>query len=186
MAVFQTPFGTNTLVGAGGNVVETVHNQFGPRDVGGTVGVLKVEGMEEELVIDFDADYFASDFIGARDYVLPGGAVIKNVYIDVEEAFTLTGTTPALEVGTLSSEATNGFTVTEAQLEATGSVNLTSALSGTWDSEAPLAANTPIGFVLSGTNPVMGNSGKARITIQFYRINRAPSPAKPPPAPVLP
>lgn len=187
MAVFQTPFGTNTLVGAGGNVVETVHNQFGPRDVGGTVGVLKVEGMEEELVIDFDADYFASNFIGARKYVLPGGAVIKNVYVDVEDAFTLTGTTPALRIGTEGSEATNGVTVSEAQLESTGSYNVTSTLAGTWDNEAPLAANTTIGFALSGTTPVMGvAAGKARVTIQFYRINRAPSPAKPPPSPVLP
>lgn len=177
MAIYKTPFGNGVLVGSGGNVVEDVHNQFGPRDVGGTVGVLKVEGMEEELVIDFDGRYFADDFIGARPYVLPAGAVIKNVYIDVEEAFTLTGTTPALEVGTEGSEATNGFTVTEAQLEATGSENLTSALSGTWDAETPLAANTTIGFALSGTNPVMDPSGKARITIQFYRINRAPSPA---------
>jgi hypothetical protein len=187
MAVFQTPFGTNTTVANGGNVVETVHNQFGPRDVGGTVGVLKVEGLEEELVIDFDANYFASDFIGARNYVLPGGAVIKNVYVDVEEAFALTGTTPALRVGTDGSEATNGASISEAQLESTGSYNVTSTLAGTWDNEVPLADNTQIGFALSGTTPVMGVAGgKARITIQFYRINRAPSPAKPPPSPVLP
>lgn len=178
MAIFQTPFGTNTLVGAGGNVVETVRNQFGPRDVGGTVGVNKVEGMKEELVIDFDGVFFNDGFVGSRNFVLPAGAVITDVYMDVEEAFVVSGTTPALEVGTAGSEATNGFTVTEAQLEATGSVNLTSALSGTWDAEVPLAANTTIGFVLSGTTPAVTDAGKARITILFNRINRAPSPAK--------
>lgn len=177
MAVYQTPFGNGVLVGSGGNVVENVHNQFGPRDVGGTVGVLKVEGMEEELVIDFDGAYFNDGFVGARDYVLPAGAVIKNVYMDVEEAFVTGGTFTALDIGTKGSEATNGFSVTDTQLEATGSVNLTSELSGTWDGEAPLAANTPIGFVLTGTGASLTNAGKARITIQFYRINRAPSPA---------
>jgi hypothetical protein len=179
MAVFQTPFGTNTLVGAGGNVVEVVHNQFGPRDTGGTVGVLKVEGMEEELVIDFTGEFFNEDFIGNREYILPAGTVIKNVYMDVEEVFVTGGTFTALDIGTVGSEATNGFSVTSGQLEAAASVNLTSALSGTWDSEAPLAANTPIGFVLTGSGASLTNAGKARITIQFYRINRAPSPAAP-------
>lgn len=179
MTVYQTPFGNGVLVASGGNVVENVHNQFGPRDVGGTVGVLKVEGMEEELVIDFTGEYFNEDFIGARDYVLPAGAVIKNVYMDVEEVFVTGGTFTALDIGTKETEATNGFSVSDTQLEATGSVNLTSALSGTWDSEAPLAANTPIGFVLTGAGASLTNEGKARITIQFYRINRAPSPALP-------
>lgn len=178
MAIYTTPFGNGVLVGSGGNVVENVRNQFGPRDVGGTVGVLKVEGMDEELVIDFDGTFFNDGFVGSRNFVLPAGAVIKDVFMDVEEAFVVSGTTPALEVGTAGSEATNGFTVTEAQLEATASVNLTSALSGTWDAEAPLAANTTIGFVLSGTGtPAVTDAGKARITIRFYRINRAPSPA---------
>lgn len=179
MAVEITRFGNGTLVGAGGNVVETVRNQFGPRDVGGTVGVLKVEGMEEELVIDFDGKYFNEGLVGARDYVLPAGAVIKNVYMDVEEVFAVSGTTPTLKIGTLGSEATNGASATKAQLEATASVNLTGTLAGTWDAEAPLAANTPVSLVLNGASAAVTNAGKARITIQFYRINRAPSPALP-------
>jgi len=183
---YTSPFGNGVLVGSGGNVTSNVHNQFGPRDAGDTVGVLKIEGMEEELVIDFTGGGFNDNFVGNIPFVLPAGAVIKNVYMDVEEVFVVTGTTPALEVGTKGSEATNGFTVTEAQLEATGSVNLTAALSGTWDTEVPLAANTIVGFALSGTGtPAVTDAGKARITIQFYRINRAPSPALPG-GPVLP
>lgn len=178
MAVFTTPFGTNTLVGSGGNVVETVRNQFGPRDVGGTVGVNKIEGMKEELVIDFDGEYFNAGLTGVRPFVLPAGAVIKDVFIDVEDVFVVTGTTPSLKVGTATTEATNGFTVSEAQLESTGSYNLTSTLAGTWDNEVPLAANTIIGFALAGTTPAVTNAGKARITIHFYRTNRAPSPAR--------
>lgn len=177
MAVYTTPFGNGVLVGSGGNVVENVRNQFGPRDVGGTVGVNKVEGMKEELIIDFDGEYFNQGLIGVRNFVLPAGAVIRSVYVDVEDAFNMTGTTPTLKVGTAGSEATNGFTVTEAQLESTGSYNLTSTLAGTWDNEVPLAANTTIAFVLAGTTPALTNAGKARITILFERINRAPSPA---------
>lgn len=185
MARYQTPFGNNVLVGSGGNVTSVVHNNFGPRDTGETVGVNKVEGMKEELVMDLTPELINDGQL--IPFVLPAGAVITAVYMDVEEAFTLTGTTPAVEVGTAGSEATNGFTITEAQLEATASVNLTAALSGTWDGEAPLAANTIIGIAVSGsgTPTVADGAGKARITILFDRINRAPSPALPG-GPVLP
>jgi hypothetical protein len=186
MALFKTPFGNGVLVGSGGNVVEDVYNQFGPRDVGGTVGVNKVEGMKEELIIDFSAEYFNDLNDGLMPFVLPAGAVIKAVYIDVEEVFVVTGTNPTLLVGTDGSEVTNGFVVSEAILEATGSANLTATLAGTWDAEVPLAANTTIGFALGGTgSPAITDAGKARITILFDRINRAPSPAVPG-GPVLP
>lgn len=178
MARYQTPFGNNVLTGSGGNVTQVVHNNFGPRDTGETVGVNKVEGVKEELIIDLTPELINQGQL--IPFVLPAGAVIKDVYMDVEKVFVLTGTTPAVEVGTSGTEATNGFTITEAQLEATGSVNLTSALSGTWDSEAPLAANTTVGIVVSGSGgpAVANNNGKARVTILFDRINRAPSPAR--------
>lgn len=175
----RSPFGNGVLVGSGGNVTQNVHTLFGTRDADGTVGVNKVEGMKEELIIDFSGDLFNTEPDGLIPFVLPAGAVIKDVYIDVEESFDLTGTTPTLEVGTNGSEATNGFTVSDTILEGTGSHNLTSELSGTWDAEAPLAANTVIGFVLGGTNDPTITGGKARITIMFHRINRAPSPALP-------
>lgn len=179
MAFERSSFGNGVLVGDGGNVTQDVHTLFGTRDADGTVGVNKVEGMKEELIIDFSGDLFNTEPDGLIPFVLPAGAVITAVYMDVEEAFALTGTTPALEVGTAESEATNGFSVTKAQLEDTNSVNLTSALSGTWDGEAPLAANTIVGFALSGTDTPTITGGKARITILFDRINRAPSPALP-------
>lgn len=177
MSRYITPFGNNVLVGSGGNVTTQVHNNFGPRDAGDTVGVNKVEGMKEELVIDLTPELINDGQL--IPFVLPAGAVVTAVYMDVEEAFVVTGTTPAVEIGTDGTEATNGFTITEAQLEATASVNLTGALSGTWDAEAPLAANTTIGIAVSGTDTptVADGQGKARVTILFDRINRAPSPA---------
>jgi hypothetical protein len=186
MAVFTTPFGNGVLVGSGGNVVENVHNQFGPRDTGGTVGVNKVEGIKEELIFDFTGEMFNDLPDGLKPFVLPAGAVIKSVYIDVEEVFVVTGTNPTVLIGTDGSEVTNGFVISEAVLEATGSANLTSTLTGTWDGEAPLAANTTIGIALGGTGtPAITDAGKARISILFERINRAPSPAVPG-GPVLP
>ena len=173
-------FGNGTLTGSGGNVTSKVHTHFGPRtpDTDGNMGVNKVEGMKEELVIHLTGEMYASVADTLMPYVLPAGAVIKDVYIDVEEVFAVGGTsTPRVVIGTEGTEATNGFVISEAILEATGSANLTSTLAGTWDNEAPLAANTKIGIAMAGTNPTLSTSGKARITVLFHRINRAPSPA---------
>lgn len=178
MAGFETSkFGNGiSSLSAGGNVVVASgapHNYFGPRDSGGTAGVLKVEGLTEQLIINLDGTMFNDGVdAGLVNYIIPAGSIIKAAYIDVETAFALSGTdTLAVEVGTATTEATNGFTITEAQIEATNSVNLTSALSGTWDSEAPLAADTTVAIVLSGTNPVITDAGKARITIVYDRAN---------------
>jgi hypothetical protein len=170
-------FGNGVLTGSGGNVVENVHTRFNTQKIGGGAGVNKIEGMKEELIIDFTGEMFADEADGLKPFVLPKGAIITDVFAYVDEAFVATGTTPALEVGTDGSEATNGFTIAEAKLEAVGAYNLTSELSGTWDAEAPLAANTKIGFALSGTTPALTRAGKMRISIFFVRTDVAPSPA---------
>ena len=164
-------FGNGTLVGSGGNVTTNVHTHFGNRDTGGTTGVLHRVGNKESLVISFDGKLYNDVDNVLVAHVIPAGSVIKGVYMDVKTAFTVGGTTPALEVGTDGSEATNGFTVSEAQLEATDSVNLTSALSGTWDGEAPLAADTTVGFALSGTSPTVDDDGEVVFTIDYVRTS---------------
>lgn len=178
MGYAQSPFGNNVLVGSGGNVTSVVSNHYGQRNVGGTIGVDKVEGMKEELVIDLTGEFFNDKPDGLVPFVLPAGAVIKAVYIDVEDVFVVTGTNPTVLIGTNGSEVTNGFVISKAILEATGSANLTATLAGTWDNEVPLAANTQVGIALGGTGgPAVTDAGKARVTILFDRINRAPSPA---------
>ncbi len=177
---FTTPFGNGVLVGSGGNVVSNVHNHFGPRDIDddSSFGVNKIEGMKEELILHISGQGFADFPDTLMPFVLPAGAVIKSVYIDVEEVFVITGSTPTILVGTNGSEVTNGFVISEAILEALGSANLTATLAGTWDNEVPLAANTTIGLALGGTGgPALSTVGKARVTINFDRVNRAPSPA---------
>jgi hypothetical protein len=177
MSYEVSKFGNGVLTGSGGNVVENVHTRYNTQELGGGAGVNKVEGMKEELVLDFTGLMFNDEADGLKPFVLPAGAIITDVFAYVEEAFVVSGTTPALEVGTNGSEATNGFTVSEAQLEATGAYNLTSALAGTWDAEAPLAADTQIGFALSGTTPAITDAGKAKFRIFFVRTAVAPSPA---------
>ena len=128
----------------GVNVVKNVHNQFGPRETGQTQGTANTAGFGNELTVDITGSDLTALAYPLDAPVLPAGAVITKVFLEVTEAFALGGTTPTIEVGTETSEATNGFSITEAQAEATGVTDLTSALSGTW--AAGLAASTTLGL----------------------------------------
>lgn len=149
-------------------VVTNVNNHYGPRKSGGEVGVVKTEGKVYEMNVDFDADAVSNGAFPLLAPVLPAGAMIENVYLKVHEAFSLSGTTPAIEIGTEGSEATNGFTISEAQAEAAGSYDVTSALSGTWAS--PLAAETTVGIALSGTTPAVTAAGKAEVVVRYVVV----------------
>ena len=162
-------FGNATAAGSG-NVTYVVHNNFGPRDSGGTFGVLETDGITWEVIYDITGEMFNDVPDGLVPVVIPAGAIIKAAYVDVTEVFVVTGTTPTILVGTNGSEATNGLVISEAIAEALGPANVTSTLAGTWDAEAPLAADTTIGVALGGTgNPAVTDAGKLRLTIVYDR-----------------
>lgn len=116
--------------------------------------------------IEFEIGFHGDDFTEVSG-VIPEGFLITEVLLKVGPAFVLGGTTPALEVGTSGSEATNGFTITEAQLENDDSVvDLTGALSGTW--AAILAADTTLNVVLSGSTPTITAAGQATVKIMGF------------------
>lgn len=169
MAFEQSKFGDGSASGAG-NVTTAVHNHYGPyTEMKNTVGRYQQDqGATQELVIDFDGTVVGDAAFPLLAPTLPAGAIIEDVYLYVEEAFVLGGTTPAIEIGTEGTEATNGFTISEAQAEATGMKDLTSALSGTW--AAGLAADTVVGIALSGTTPTVTSAGKARVVIHYARV----------------
>ena len=102
---------------------------------------------------------------------IPAGSIITAAYFETTEVFVLGGTTPALEVGTSGSEATNGVTVTEAQLETVGADDITAALSGTWAAGVALVADTVVGVAFSGSTPTaVSGSGKARVTVVYKKL----------------
>lgn len=169
MAYEQSKFGTGGAAGTG-NVTQVVHNHYGPRNVGKTVGIINTEGAQNEVVIDLDAEMVAAAGYPLMAPILPAGSRVTKVFMEVSEVFALGGTTPAIEIGTEGSEATNGFTITEAQAEALGVYDLTAALSGTWSATTGLLAATTLGIALSGTSPTVTAAGKARLVIQYFRV----------------
>lgn len=151
-----------------------VRNIYGQREKGYAVGVIKTEGVSNELTVDVTGSML-DDIIDGKEViasvVIPAGSILTAAYYETTEVFTLGGTTPALEIGTDGSEATNGVTVTEAQLEAVGADDITAALAGTWAAGAALAADTTVGIAVSGTSPTsVRGSGIARVTIVYKKL----------------
>lgn len=166
MGYERSKFGDGSSAGSG-NVVQEVSNHYGPRDVGGTTGISNSDGWMRELTIDLDPESVSEgDFVLTVAPVLKAGTLVKEVFLEVEEAFVLGGTTPAVEVGTEGSEATNGVTLDEADLEAVGTYDVTANLSGTWT--AGFTADTTVGLAFSGTSPTVTDVGKARVVVRYF------------------
>lgn len=167
MAGFErSPFG-----GYNTTVVQDVHNYFGPRTDLGPEGVVKTQGSFNEASWEITgADVGASAESGRWlvQPTLPAGAIITNVFLKVKEAFVLGGTSPTILFGTDTSEATNGFVISEARAEALGTYDITSTLTGTW--AAPLAAKTTVGVALGGTSPTVTTAGRLEVIVQYALV----------------
>tara|TARA_R110000851_G_scaffold258264_1_gene410700 strand:- start:14370 stop:14870 length:501 start_codon:yes stop_codon:yes gene_type:complete len=166
MSFEQTKFGY-----AGGATTADsygVSNHFGPRKVGKGQGTTTTEGFMNELTLDLDGELVGNEVFPLLAPQLPAGALIDDVYLEVSEAFVVGGTSPVLDVGTATTEATNGVTITESQLEVVGVTNLTSALAGTWTNS--LTAVTNVGLALGGTSPTVTDAGKARLVIRYIKV----------------
>lgn len=167
MGFETTKFGDGSAAGSG-NVVTTVHNHFGRRLSKGTVGVYDTDGIMKELSVEIDGDMLGKAAWPLLAPKLPKGAKIRQVLLVITEAFVLGGTTPAIKIGTATTEATNGVSITEAQAEALGTVDLTGTLAGTWAN--PLAAATTVGIALAGTSPTTTTAGRGRVVIRYDNI----------------
>lgn len=100
---------------------------------------------------------------------LPAGANITSATLEVIDVFALAGTTPTVNLGTKGSAATNGFPITEAQIEAASVYDLTGALTGTW--AAPLVAETIIDLELAGAGAALtADTGHAVIKVNYELI----------------
>lgn len=168
MSYEQSKFGDGSAAGAG-NVTQTVSNHFNARATGKTSGTVFTQGNTRETSWDIDAEMLSN---GAFPLIAPtfkAGTLIERVTVEVQEAFVLGGTSPTIEVGTEGSEATNGVTITEAQAEAAGVYDVTSALAGTWSSGA-LAAATTVGVALGGTSPTVTTAGTVRVVVRYISI----------------
>jgi len=155
--------------GFGGSVTAQVNNHYGPRSTGKAVGDNPANGKIRELVIVLDSEEILAGAFPLIAPTLPAGSRVEDVFAQVTEAFVVGGTSPVVDVGTETSEATNGFTITEAQLEAVGNYDLTGALSGTWSGATGLVADTILGVAGSGGTFTLTAAGRVVITIRYVQ-----------------
>lgn len=169
MGYERSKFGDDVLTGSGGNVKSKVSNHYGPRDTGKTNGLTNSDGFMREISLDLDATVVGNgEFALTVVPKLPAGSRVEDVFVEVEEAFALGGTSPTILVGTSGLEATNGVAVTEAQAEAVGVYDVTSALAGTWAAATGFTSEVEIGVALGGTSPTVTTAGKARLVIRYF------------------
>jgi hypothetical protein len=146
-----------------------VNNFYGARDTGTSVGVEQSSDGIHQLSIAFTGDSLQDAYM--PPYFILKGALFKRAVLRVDEAFNITGTTPTIIFGSTGSEATNGFVLTEAELETVGTKTPASTGLGTWSqtSSTGVLANAKVGRVLGGTTPaVVKGVGKATLILEFF------------------
>lgn len=142
----------------------TVHR--GERETGRTQGDIKTEGLNQEKVIELTGEVL-SDLILQKVYVEAGARFVKATLV-VDEAFDLAASS-VVEVGEDGAEATNGVSLTEANLESTGIVDVTSGLAGEWAAASVVPHYQDIGIAFSAGSVADASVGKARLILEYLR-----------------
>lgn len=151
----------------------SVNNVYGARQTGGAVGVEHGYGANWVLKIDLTGEMI-NEFVSAGGYVppvvIPKGANFNKATLRVDEAFVVTGTTPALSVGANGTVGTNYISLSEAELEAIGTKELASSGAGTWafNSATGTTAAAKVAFALTGTTPAVDATvGKGTLILEY-------------------
>lgn len=145
-----------------------VFNQFGARETGGAVGVETSDNSVHFLTVNLTGEMLNGTFL--PPVVVPKGALFRSAVLRVDEAFVVGGTSPTVRIGAAGSVGTNGFVLTEAELENVGTKVPASAGAGTWSttSTTGTTAAAKVAFDLGGTSPtVTSGVGKATLILEF-------------------
>ena len=151
----------------------TAYNHYGVRDTeaGGVLSGGKLpgeEGSEKEAVIYITGDDFNSTTSFNTSLTLPAGAIFKEAIFEIGEAFTLGNADNVFDIGTDTSEATNGVQIANPDVAGT-TIDATGG--GTWVSTAALAADTLVGVSVAGTTAaVTAGAGKAKVIIKYSKV----------------
>ncbi len=144
-----------------------VYSSYGKRSTGGTVGSETTDTSTRDYSIAFTGESLNSGFL--PPVTLPKGAKFVKAVLRVDEAFSITGTSPTVIFGG-TAPGTNGVVLTEAELEAIGTKVPASTGTGTWAvaSATGTTAAEKITKTLGGTSPVVSATvGKATLILTF-------------------
>lgn len=144
-----------------------VQNQYGPRNTGGSVGVETDKDSIHQMGVEITWQSLVEGF--KPNFVLPRGAHFYRYILRVDEALTLTGTTPTIIIGG-TVPGTNGVVLTQAEVAAVGTKTPASTGTGTWAvaSTTGTTAAEKVTISLGGTTPaVTPGAGKLRLIAEY-------------------
>lgn len=146
-----------------------VANQYGVRDTGYAVGVEHGQDSTLKVSVQLTGESLNGGWL--PDVYVPKGALLKSAFLDVDEAFVVSAVGTVAVGGTIP--GTNGLILTEAQLEALGTKNVTAVSVGTWaeDSATGTTASEKVTTAITGT--VAATSGKATLVMEFFFKSKA-------------
>ena len=133
-----------------------VTNQYGPRQTGGAVGLEHGEGSTHVMSIDLTGEMLNSAYVAP--VWMPKGALVKKVYLRVDEGFVAIGGT---------APGTNGVVLTEAKLEALGTSDVSSLAIGTWATASATGPLTAQRLAKAITGTVAATSGKGTLIVEY-------------------
>lgn len=148
-----------------------VNNAYGQRDTGGAIGNERATGVKQVMLFEFTGATLNGTFL--PPFYLPTGARPSGYMLRVDEAFALTGTTPALSIGTAASLGADFVSLSKAELEAVGTKPPASNGTGTWHKNTSTGVTVPtkVGFGLTGTTPAVSpTQGRATLMVEYYVV----------------
>ena len=148
--------------------VRGVAQNYGGRTPGRSVGIVGTEGSKNEAVFNLTGQLLSDGIV--LPFAIPSGATFTGVAkLIVSEAFDLAASS-VVEVGQKGSEATNGVSLTEANLESTGVKDVAAALAGQWDENGQLSSDHTVDIVFSAGSVADATVGKATLILEYIKL----------------
>lgn len=141
-----------------------VTNQYGARNTGGAVGLEQSQNSEFIVSVDLTGEMLNSGYV-APAYV-PKGAKLVKAILRVDEVFVVSAAGTVAIGGT--APGTNGIVLTEAQLEALGTKDVSSVAIGTWATASAVGTSASEKITRAITGTVGATSGKATLVMEFF------------------
>lgn len=142
--------------------------QYGARTVGRGAGRYKAIGSVQTMAIQLTGQTL-SDLILIAQYIPSGAALTGKARLVVEEAFDL-GVGTVVEIGEDGAEATNGISLTEANLESVGVKDVSGGLAGEWATTAQIPHDQLLGIALSAGSVADATVGKAILLLDYDHV----------------
>lgn len=143
-----------------------VNNQYGQRETGGAGGSEHSKTSLQTLTYDLTGEMLNSSY--NPPVWMPRGAKVVRATLVVDEVFNVSASGTVAIGGT--APGTNGVVLTEAQLEAVGTKDVSSVAVGTWATSSATGTTAAQRIAKAITGTVGATSGKGKLLVEFIRM----------------